>query len=180
MSAEPTLRRATPEDLDAVWAIERSVFGAEAWSREMMREELGADYRQYYVLADDHDAVVGYGGLLAVGEDGDIQTIAVVPSLRGAGQGRRLMNALLDSAAERGVREVFLEVRADNPVARSLYASLGFEEIGLRPGYYQPDNVDAIVMRLPMRSRIVNASAGRTDPALPRSGKPEHTKENPR
>ena len=46
------------------------------------------------------------------------------------------------------MREVFLDVRADNPVAQQLYASAGFMEIGRRPHYYQPDDVDAVVMRL--------------------------------
>ena len=50
-------------------------------------------------------------------------------------------------------RRVFLEVRADNPVARALYASEGFEAVGRRPHYYQPDDVDAIVMRLDLRGR---------------------------
>lgn len=156
MNGQPDLRGATLDDLDAIWAIESAVFGAEAWSREMMREELTADYRQYFVLVGDgadSNAVVGYGGLLAVGDEGDIQTIALHPALRGSGQGRRMMDALLDEADRRGVREVFLEVRADNPVARSLYASLGFEELGVRQGYYQPDNVDAVVMKLKMEGR---------------------------
>jgi len=43
---------------------------------------------------------------------------------------------------------VFLEVRADNPGARSLYETLGFAEIAVRPKYYQPDGVDAVIMRL--------------------------------
>ena len=147
------LRPATEADLDAIWAIESSVFGAEAWSRDMMREELTADHRCYLALTDAEGVILGYGGLLAVGEEGDIQTIALAPGARGAGQGRRLMNALLDAGGERGVREVFLEVRADNPVARSLYASLGFEEIGVRPRYYQPESVDAIVNKLQMENR---------------------------
>ena len=46
------------------------------------------------------------------------------------------------------VREVFLEVRADNPGAQSLYESLGFEAIAVRPRYYQPDDVDALVQEL--------------------------------
>ncbi len=112
-----------------------------------MREELTADHRVYLALVDDSGLVVGYGGLLAVGADADIQTIAVVSAARGSGNGRRLMEALLRAASERGVSEVFLEVRADNPIARGLYESLGFEEIGVRPRYYQPGNVDAIVMR---------------------------------
>lgn len=147
------LRPATSDDLDAIWAIESAVFTTEAWSLEVMREELGAEHRSYLVLEDEAGGILGYGGLLAVGTEGDIQTIALAPAARGRGQGRRLMNALLDAAAERGVREVFLEVRADNPVARSLYASLGFTEIGVRPGYYQPEGVDAVVMQLRMGER---------------------------
>ena len=148
-----TLRAATEADLDAIWAIESAVFGAEAWSRDLMRDELTADLRCYLMLVDEAGAIVGYGGLLAVGTEGDIQTIALSPDARGAGQGRRLMNALLDAADERGVNEVFLEVRADNPVARTLYASLGFEEIGVRPRYYQPEGVDAVVNKLQMENR---------------------------
>ncbi|MEV8337157.1 ribosomal protein S18-alanine N-acetyltransferase [Leucobacter sp. NPDC077196] len=157
--AAPSARRATLDDLDAVWALEASVFGAEAWSLSMMREELVGDHRDYFVLAGSNGDVLGYGGLLAVGTDADIQTIAVHPSLRGMGQGRRLMTLLLDSAEARGVREVFLEVRADNAVAHRLYTTLGFAEIGVRPRYYQPEGVDAIVMRLEVRARNSAATA---------------------
>jgi len=149
----PLLRAATEADLDAIWEIESTVFGAEAWSRTMMREELTAEHRVYLALVDEHGTVLGYGGLLAVGVDGDIQTIAVAPEARGAGHGRTMMNALLDAAEDRGVGEVFLEVRADNPTARALYVSLGFAEIAVRPRYYQPEGVDAVVMCLDMKER---------------------------
>ena len=147
------LRPATERDLDAVWAIEAASFASDAWTREMMREELGGEHRHYVVAVDEVGRVRGYAGLLALGGEGDVQTIAVEPGLRGGGLGRRLMDALLDEAEARDVREVFLEVRADNPVARSLYASLGFAEIGVRPRYYQPDGVDAVVMRLDLKER---------------------------
>ena len=150
---ELILRPATAQDLDAVWAIETAVFGAEAWSRDTMLSELVGEYRHYIVLVDEADAVCGYAGLLAVGTDGDIQTIAVSAQLRGLGFGGQLMNELLDEADRRGVQQIFLEVRADNPAARSLYAALGFTEVGVRPRYYQPDDVDAIVMRLQMGDR---------------------------
>lgn len=149
----PLVRPAVPDDLDAIWSIETAVFGTEAWSREMMREEMAGEHRSYLVLERPDGTIAGYGGVLAVGTEGDIQTIALAPEARGSGQGRALMNALLDAADQRGVREVFLEVRADNPVARGLYDSLGFAEIAIRRGYYQPDNVDAVVMRLEMRKR---------------------------
>lgn len=152
-SADYQLRAATLADLEAIWAIEHAVFDREAWSIDMMRDELTADHRQYLVLLNEQGVIKGYGGLLAIGEDGDIQTIALDPAVRGSGYGRMLMDALLDEADSRGVRKVFLEVRADNPVARSLYASLGFIEIAVRPRYYQPDDVDAVVMQLEMENR---------------------------
>ena len=80
--------------------------------------------------------------------DADIQTIAIAEAARGAGRGRALLRALLGEARECGAREMFLEVRADNPVAEALYASEGFVEIARRPRYYQPDDIDAVVMKL--------------------------------
>ena len=146
------LRDATLADLDAIAGLESELFASDAWSTEMVREELAGDHRRYIVL--DVDGVVcGYAGLLVLGSDGDIQTIAVAPELRGGGHGRALMNELLDEAARRGATQVFLEVRADNPPARGLYTSLGFTEIGVRPRYYQPEGIDAIVMRMQLKER---------------------------
>ena len=158
-STTPAIRGAEIGDLDAVWALEDSVFGRDAWSLAMMREELTGEHRDYRVLVGSSGDVIGYAGLLVVGTEADIQTIAVHPSLRGTGQGRRLMQAMLDIAEARGAREVFLEVRADNLVAHRLYATLGFEEIGVRPRYYQPEGVDAIVMRCVLRARSNEAAA---------------------
>ncbi|GAA2240957.1 tRNA (adenosine(37)-N6)-threonylcarbamoyltransferase complex transferase subunit TsaD [Herbiconiux moechotypicola] len=143
------LRPAVLADLDAIMAIEEASFPTDAWSRESMRAELGSVHG-VYLVAVDGETVVGYGGLSspAGADDADIQTIALVERARGAGLGRRLMRALLGHARERGARQVFLEVRADNPVAKGLYDALGFEEIAVRPRYYQPDGVDALVMRL--------------------------------
>src|SRR5690606_21868389 len=62
-ASELSLRAAAESDLDAIWGIESSVFGAEAWSREMMREELTAPHRSYLALVDGSDAVLGYAGL---------------------------------------------------------------------------------------------------------------------
>jgi ribosomal-protein-alanine acetyltransferase len=151
-----TLRDATPDDLDGIMAIEHSSFPTDAWSSEAMAGELASPHGRY--LVDDHEGVViGYGGVRALpgSPDADIQTIALDAAHRGAGRGRALLRALLAAAAERGAREVFLEVRADNPTAAGLYVSEGFEEIGRRPRYYQPDDVDAIVMRLSLRSHAV-------------------------
>jgi ribosomal-protein-alanine N-acetyltransferase len=149
-----TLRAATIDDLDAIMAIETRSFPTDAWSAETMAAEVESPHGQYMVDVKD-GVIIGYGGVRALqgGGDADIQTIAMDAAHRRSGRGRVLLRALLDAAAARGAREVFLEVRADNPGAEGLYLSEGFEEIGRRPRYYQPDDVDAIVMRLELRNR---------------------------
>ncbi len=146
-AAELTLRTARLEDLDAIWAIETAVFASDAWSRSALQDELTGDHRRYLVAEDAAGEVRAYAGVQVVGSEADVQTIAVAPEHRGRGHGRRLMLALMAEARARGARELFLEVRADNPVAHGLYLALGFTDLGVRPQYYQPDGVDAIVMR---------------------------------
>jgi ribosomal-protein-alanine acetyltransferase len=146
------LRQATIDDLDAIMRLETSTFTNDAWSSASMRAEL-ANNNTYYLVAvgaDGADAtIVGNAGLLAPrgAKEADIQTIAVDENARRNGIGRELVAALMKEAVQRGASEVFLEVRADNPGAQALYRSFGFEEIGVRPRYYQPDDVDAIVMK---------------------------------
>jgi N6-L-threonylcarbamoyladenine synthase len=148
------LRRATPADVDKIMLLETSIFENDAWSTEMMARDV-ADPGCYYLVAfppDSPEHIVAYAGLQAAlrSPESDIQTIAVAEEARGRGLGRVLMLSLITEARKRGARETFLEVRADNPGAQHLYRSLGFEDLGVRRGYYQPDNVDAIVMRLPI------------------------------
>ncbi|MET4638702.1 ribosomal protein S18-alanine N-acetyltransferase [Mycetocola sp. 2940] len=146
------LRRASVADLHHIMEIERSVFVTDAWSEPTMRAELESDNTVYVVATalGAPDVVQGYAGLMVPpgATEADVQTIAVAPDVRRMGLGRALMHALLREARSAGVRDVFLEVRADNTGAQALYDDLGFVGIGVRPGYYQPDDVDAIVMKL--------------------------------
>lgn len=157
------LRTASVADLHHIMDIERSVFVNDAWSEPMMRAELESGNTVYVVATalGVPDVVQGYAGLMVPGgaTEADVQTIAVAPDIRRMGLGRALMHALLKAARTAGVNDVFLEVRADNTGAQALYESLGFEPIGVRPGYYQPDDVDAIVMKLelPRQNTAVGA-----------------------
>ncbi|ANJ27842.1 ribosomal protein S18-alanine N-acetyltransferase [Agromyces aureus] len=148
------MRRAKIADVEAIMGLERETFVTDAWSEELMRSELASEHG-YYLVAVDEEAeperrLMGYAGLYAPAGtgDADVQTIAVAPFTRGIGLGRGLMHALITHARRRHVSRIFLEVRADNPIAKALYDSLGFVEIGIRRGYYQPDDVDAVSMRL--------------------------------
>lgn len=156
-----TLRRAARSDLSAIMVLERATFPGDAWSEAMMREELSSPHGAY--LVDEQAGLLaGYGGVRAPGRgaDADIQTIAVADAFRGRGRGRTLLRALLELAVARDSAAVFLEVRADNPVAQALYASEGFAVVGRRPRYYQPDDVDAVVMRLDLRAWEVARASG--------------------
>lgn len=137
------LRLMTYADLPEVMAIERRLFPEDAWSERMFRQELGATGRHYLVVQSE-GRIVGYAGLMAAGDQSDVQTIAVVPEEQGKGYGRSLLDELLAEAARRRAYETFLEVRADNTRAQELYRRRGFVQIGVRPGYY--NGHDALVM----------------------------------
>ncbi|HEX4813993.1 MAG TPA: ribosomal protein S18-alanine N-acetyltransferase [Nonomuraea sp.] len=137
----------TEADLPAVMAIERVTFPLDAWSEGMMRGELADMPRsRYYVVAVVDDEIVAYAGLAAAADQADVQTIAVLEKHRGTGIGGAMLAELLAEARRRGAREVFLEVRADNPQAQAVYRHYEFEEIGTRSRYYD-DGTDAIMMR---------------------------------
>jgi [ribosomal protein S18]-alanine N-acetyltransferase len=145
------LRPMTSADLDTVLSLELTLFGEEAWSRQMLVGELGQQpASRLYLVAEEDQEIVGYAGLLAAGGQADVLTIAVDTARWGQGVGSALLRQLLAEATKRGCTEVFLEVRADNARAQRLYQWWGFAEIGIRRGYYQPSGTDAIVMRRPL------------------------------
>lgn len=142
------IRDADLDDLEAIMRLETETFVSDAWSRDVMAAELAAPHT-LYLAAVSGTELVGYAGLSAStgSTQADIQTIAVDPTHRRLGIGRVLLQHLIAAARARSVTEVLLEVRADNPGAQKLYELNGFTAIAVRPRYYQPDNVDAIVMR---------------------------------
>jgi ribosomal-protein-alanine N-acetyltransferase len=128
---------------------EVEMFGAEAWSADGYRDEL-ADirHRRYVVALDESGALVGWAGVRVLGPTAEILTVGVIPVGRRQGIGRRLLRELLGEARSRSATEVFLEVRADNESAQSLYESEGFVVLGRRRGYYEHGRMDAVTMRL--------------------------------
>ncbi|WP_189112599.1 ribosomal protein S18-alanine N-acetyltransferase [Pilimelia terevasa] len=132
--------------LDAVLAIEADLFGPERWTAAMFWGELAAGH--HYLAALDADgALRGYAGLALSPGEAWVQNIAVGRAGQRRGTGRALLEALLAHAAAAGAPVVMLEVAADNGPAQRLYDRYGFAAVGVRRGYYQPSNTDAIVMR---------------------------------
>jgi ribosomal-protein-alanine N-acetyltransferase len=163
-----TLRPMIYADLTGVLELEDALFAEEAWSRRMLAGELEQQPEtRYYLVAEENGTMAGYAGLLTVGEQADVLTIAVATSRWGQGIGTQLLAALVGEARRRGCAEVFLEVRADNMRAQRLYKWWGFTEIGIRRGYYQPSGTDAIVMRRDL-SAVSEAEQG--EPGLASGG----------
>jgi [ribosomal protein S18]-alanine N-acetyltransferase len=128
-----------------VLPIEDDLFGAERWSPAMFWSELAQ--RHYYLVALDGEDVVGYAGLAVIDKDESwVQNVAVRRDHQRHGVGRDLLEALLAEAKRRGAAKILLEVAVDNAPAQRLYAKYDFEPVGIRRGYYQPSNTDALVM----------------------------------
>lgn len=127
-----------------VLPIEEDLFGAEKWSAAMFWNELAQ--RRFYLVALDPE-ICGYAGLSIVDKsEAWIQNLAVAKTAQRRGVGRRLLEALLSEAERKDVTRVLLEVAVDNQPAQRLYATYDFEPVGIRRGYYQPSNTDALVM----------------------------------
>jgi [ribosomal protein S18]-alanine N-acetyltransferase len=147
------LRRMRWWDIPGVILLEHAAFPDDAWSVGMFWSELAESATRYYLVAeefgtaDEDSRLIGYAGLLAGAGEAEVLTIAVDPAHEGRGLGAVLLTELMREAALRDCDDVVLEVRVDNDRAQQLYRRFGFEGVGIRKGYYQPMNIDALVMR---------------------------------
>lgn len=141
------IRAMTHNDVTAVLALEKALYPIDAWSGAQFLEELrGVPATRYYTVVEDGRSVIGYAGLMVVGEHADIQTISVAKEHQGKGLGQMLLSDLEAEAVRRKAEAIFLEVRIDNVEAKGLYLKNGYEELGRRDNYYAP-GVDALIMR---------------------------------
>jgi ribosomal-protein-alanine N-acetyltransferase len=152
----PTVRELRWTDLPALAALERDLFAHDAWAEPTWWAELAGRPRRDYLVLTDADGVLGYAGLDHGGEVADVMTIAVAPRAQGRGFGRLLLAELEQRAQARGAAHVILEVRADNVAALGLYERSGYAVLSTRRRYYQPGDVDAVVMRKSLQERGVD------------------------
>jgi ribosomal-protein-alanine acetyltransferase len=90
----------------------------------------------------------GFVSFARVMDEGEVRNLAVLPELRRRGIASLLLNAVEQRARELNVTTLFLEVRAGNQAAVSLYESRGYTAVGRRRGYYRKPREDAVIMRL--------------------------------
>jgi ribosomal-protein-alanine N-acetyltransferase len=139
-----------PTDLRSIAGVERAAYEY-PWSLGIFRDCLLAGY--YCLVLDVDGRVSGYTIMSIAAAEAHVLNLCVHPDVQHLGYGRRLLNALLAKARDSKVDRVFLEVRPSNKVALSLYHSAGFEEVGVRPGYYQArqGREDAVILAATLR-----------------------------
>ncbi|HIU10510.1 MAG TPA: ribosomal protein S18-alanine N-acetyltransferase [Candidatus Avidehalobacter gallistercoris] len=130
--------------LPQLLAIENEAF-AEPWSETAYRAEIARPISHVLLLVRE-ETLLGYAGFWQVLDAAEINNVAVARPWRGEGLGYQLLSGLLDMAAILGCCRVNLEVRAGNAAAQALYAKCGFTVNGHRPGYYEDNHEDALLM----------------------------------
>jgi ribosomal-protein-alanine N-acetyltransferase len=164
---EIRIRFATAEDIDAMTELDATCFSA-PWSRASFEAELTTNQLAWYLVAEEMvpkgedtnselnpegeddgvGLIIGYAGLWAIEDEGHITNVAVHPDYRRMHLGHILVDMLIDQTRKEGLKRFTLEVRVSNHAAIALYEQFGFVSAGLRKGYYEDNNEDAMIMWL--------------------------------
>ena len=139
-----SIRRAEVRDVRSIRSIDQSSFPS-PWSEGWTIAQV-TDPGRVHLVAERDFKVVGHGGLIFIGDQAHVATIAVEAQFRRQGIARALMASLTRAAIDRGQKALTLEVRESNSPAIALYELHGLEVVGRRVGYYGDNNEDAIIM----------------------------------
>lgn len=148
LAPDPALRAMDLRDLDAVMALESRIYSF-PWTRGNFIDSLAAGYLAE-VLVEPGAGIVGYFVAMAGAGEMHLLNLSVAPEWQGRGLAHAMLDALEARGRARSMATLWLEVRAGNERARSLYRRRGFVEVGQRRGYYpapRASREDAIVMR---------------------------------
>jgi [ribosomal protein S18]-alanine N-acetyltransferase len=141
-----TIEPAVHGDLAAIAALENSAF-SDPWSPASFETVVEEPAVFFAVARGATDGVLGYVVAWFAADEGEIANLAVREPTRRRGIGAALLDGALAEGTRRGAANIYLEVRESNDIARRLYRSRGFDEIGRRRRYYRHPVEDAIVLR---------------------------------
>ena len=132
--------------LDEVLKVEEQAYGEHHWSKESFFNELNNQLAKYYCAFNEQGELVGYCGCWQIMEEAHITNVAVSPNFRRQNIGEALLISIIKSCYKEMVKYLTLEVRVSNTPAINLYEKYGFKSLGVRKGYYQDNNEDALIM----------------------------------
>ncbi|MDH4456258.1 MAG: ribosomal protein S18-alanine N-acetyltransferase [Candidatus Methylopumilus sp.] len=125
------------DDLDDVIQIETVNFPF-PWTAGNFKDSINSGH--ICLVLEIDEAVMGYAILMMVLDEAHLLNISVSPSWKGKGWGRYLLKHMMQVGRDKNGLNMFLEVRSSNVSAITLYESIGFNEMGVRPGYYPTHN----------------------------------------
>lgn len=152
---EVTFRAMRFPDIPEICEIEQESFTA-PWSEQAFGNELTHNHFAHYVVMEHEGRIIGYAGMWIIIDEAHVTNIAVREGYRGRKLGERLFAELAMKAYRLGAQRMTLEVRVSNAVAQRLYEKFGFQEAGLRKGYYSDNNEDALIMWADLPGNIVD------------------------
>ena len=143
----PFIREMRQVDLPRVAAIEREAYEF-PWSPGIFRDCLLAGYTS--LVAEECSDLAGYAIMSVAAGEAHLLNLCVALNVRRHGHGSRLLEYVLTRALTVGADRLYLEVRPSNAAALALYSAKGFEQIGVRRGYYRAvtGSEDAVVLAL--------------------------------
>lgn len=139
------LRRMHFDDIDQVFALEEKIFPS-PWSRCDFIGEVQNESWSLPLVVEHKEEVIGYSVSWIMVDELYIANVAIAPAHRRRRISETMMAKLIRLSAGLGIRIARLEVRRSNHPAIALYRKLGFEIIGVRKGYYEDNNEDALLM----------------------------------
>ncbi len=139
---QPAIRRATPDDIPAIRALEQQTPNAAHWPEGEYATLIATGI---VFVAEQEGHLCGFVCTKSVGGEWELENIAVAPRFLRRGVADLLVRVLLDQAGCAAASEIYLEVRESNLPARRLYEKHGFRQTGRRPSYYQNPEEDAIL-----------------------------------
>ena len=145
------VRAMREDDIPFVAAIELECF-TQPWSAAGLASELKKENARMFVACVGNE-IAGWAGLEYVLDEGSITNVAVLTRFRRNRAGDAMVRRLIEEAVSLGLQSVTLEVRCSNEPAIALYDKLGFENIGVRPNFYDYPSEDAVMMRLNLEGK---------------------------
>ena len=143
-----TIRRAERGDVPGILAIEQSAVGAAHWSSSKYIEIIEGSGLNRILISEVNGVLQGFLVARTLGDEWEIENIAVAAGMQRQGVGSQLLCDLLREARRERVAKIWLEVRESNRSARLLYQKFLFEERSMRENYYHGPVERAIIYML--------------------------------
>lgn len=139
------IRPSKESDIPQIFLLESRCF-SDPWSQKILRSTLREE-DCFFLTAEENGRICGYLNATHILDELSIHRVAVLPEYRRKGVGTAMLTRMMEFCQDKGLKQIFLEVRQSNLNAQRLYSRFGFEQVGERPHFYQNPDETGLVMR---------------------------------